>query len=304
MAATTPMSVRNTPRLLPYDWPNRDCSEMIETAGGRWHVQRAGSGPTVLLLHGTAASTHTWRDFIEPLSAHYDVIAVDLPGHAYTDRALAATMSLDAIRNSLCELFGKLGIEPVHVVGHSAGAAIALDLVLRANLRPVSVTGINAALLPFGGVLRGLFSPMARFFASTQAMPSLLARRARDRAAVQRVLRGTGSMLDDEGLALYQTLFRREEHLASVLTMMAAWHLDPMLARLPSLSTPLSLIVGERDLAVRPSEAVKVGSVVRHARIHRLPSVGHLAHEEQPQQVVDLLLQQFAKSEAPIAVVT
>ena len=40
------------------DWPHRDASRFIVAAGLRWHVQRIGAGPTLLLLHGTGAATH------------------------------------------------------------------------------------------------------------------------------------------------------------------------------------------------------------------------------------------------------
>ena len=40
------------------DWPNREASAFVEAAGIRWHVQRMGEGPPLLLLHGTGAATH------------------------------------------------------------------------------------------------------------------------------------------------------------------------------------------------------------------------------------------------------
>jgi hypothetical protein len=42
------------------DWPNRDASRFVDAGGLRWHVQVAGSGPVLLLMHGTAASTHSF----------------------------------------------------------------------------------------------------------------------------------------------------------------------------------------------------------------------------------------------------
>lgn len=190
--------------FLPADWPNRERSRFVASSGVRWHVQRMGQGPCLLLLHGTAASTHTWRDVMPLLANRYDVIAVDLPGHGYTERLPSRSMTLDSLSTALAELLVTLDVKPRHLVGHSAGAAIALDLALHRGLAPESVCGINAALLPFGGVLKNLFSPMARFFATTQMMPRMLAVRARNRKAVSRVIDGTGSRLDAEGLSFYQ----------------------------------------------------------------------------------------------------
>ena len=70
------------------DWPLRQYSRFVQTARLRWHVQYAShadaQAPTVLLLHGTGASTHSWRDVFPLLAAQCSVLALDFPGHAFT----------------------------------------------------------------------------------------------------------------------------------------------------------------------------------------------------------------------------
>jgi magnesium chelatase accessory protein len=53
------------------DWPNREASRFVDAAGMRWHVQVMGQGPVLLLLHGTGASTHSWRDVMPLLRAPF-----------------------------------------------------------------------------------------------------------------------------------------------------------------------------------------------------------------------------------------
>ncbi|MDZ4273486.1 MAG: alpha/beta hydrolase, partial [Erythrobacter sp.] len=65
-------------------WPHRDASTFIESGGARWHVQRMGTGTPLLLLHGTGASVHSWRDLMPILAQSHEVIAIDLPRHAFT----------------------------------------------------------------------------------------------------------------------------------------------------------------------------------------------------------------------------
>ena len=223
------------------------------------------------------------------LAASFDVVAVDLPGHGFSERVVGGSMSLDAISRSLSGLLQDLKISPSAIVGHSAGAAIALDLVLNQRVSARFVAGINAALLPFGGTLTNIFSPLARFFASTALMPRMLARRAADVRAVERVLKGTGSVLDPAGLSYYQRLFQREAHLSAVLQMMAAWELKPLLENLDRLESRLMLIVGENDQAVSPKEADAVAKLVTGAQVLRLEGLGHLAHEEAPERVARLI---------------
>ncbi|MEM8816410.1 MAG: alpha/beta fold hydrolase BchO [Pseudomonadota bacterium] len=271
--------------FVPADWPNREYSRMHTSYGTQWHVQRAGSGPLLLLIHGTAASTHSFRDLLPALARNFDVLAFDLPGHGYTSRLPDRSMSLPAISRGIAGLLETLDVSPEYLVGHSAGAAIALRLALDGAAGVRKIVGLNAALLPFGGLMTNLFSPLAYFFASTRLMPYMLARRAADGAAVERVIRGTGSVLSDEGLALYQRLFRREEHIAAVLAMMAAWDLSKMRSDLERLEPRLLLVSGGRDRAVDPAEAGRVAQHIAGAEVALLEDCGHLAHEEQPARI-------------------
>jgi magnesium chelatase accessory protein len=72
--------------------------------------------------------------------------------------------------------------------------------------------------------------------------------------------------------------------------MMASWDLDPLERELPGLQVPLVLVVGSNDGTIRPSEAVRVQRLLPSARIVRLPGLGHLAHEERPAEVAELIV--------------
>lgn len=277
------------PPAMPRDWPHRDASAQVLADGMNWHVQTMGAGPRLLLLHGTAASTHTWRDLMPRLAEDYEVLAVDLPGHGFSERRGDNSMRLADIASSLDSLLRALAFQPCYAVGHSAGAAIILRMALDGSMRPDAVVGLNAALLPFGGSLRALFAPMAKLFSSTRLIPRLVARRAREAAAVRRVLQGTGSDIDAEGVRLYQRLLQNEAHVAAVLEMMANWQLKGLLEELADLSADLQLVCGLNDQAVSPQEANAVLGVLPATEVVRLENCGHLAHEEQPATVADLI---------------
>jgi magnesium chelatase accessory protein len=93
------------------DWPNREASRFVEAGGLRWHVQRMGGGPVALLVHGTGAATHSWRDFA-PLLARkgFAVVAPDLPGHGFTGTPAAPEgLSLPGMADGLAALLATLG---------------------------------------------------------------------------------------------------------------------------------------------------------------------------------------------------
>ena len=152
-----------------------------------------------------------------------------------------------------------LGARPDLAVGHSAGAAIALRMVLDGRIAPRAVVSLNGALLPFEGAAGRLFPPMAKLMFLNPLTPRVLAFGAGDRARVRRLLLGTGSTIDARGQALYERLLRRPGHLAGTLGMMAAWDLAPLARSLPRLELPVVLVAGEADRAVPPGQAPPAG---------------------------------------------
>lgn len=274
------------------DWPHREASRFIMASGLRWHVQVMGEGPVVLLLHGTGASTHSWRGIMPLLARRFTVVAPDLPGQGFTATPPVSMLSLEGMAEGLAKLMATLGVAPQCVVGHSAGAALGVRMCLDGQLNPERLVAINGALLPLGGWAGQLFSPLARIMVRLPGMPRLFAWRAADRSLVERLLRGTGSHLDDAGIDLYARLFRRPEHVAATLGMMANWDLPALARDLPRLKTPLLLIVGKQDRTIRPTEARRLRALLPEARIIALPGLGHLAHEEAPERVLNAILEE------------
>ena len=112
------------------DWPHRECSRFVHAAAMRWHVQIMGEGPVLLLIHGTGAATHSWRHLAPLLAAHFKVVAIDLPGHGFSDPAPSSRVaSLPGMARALGELLQTLDLDCAIVVGHSAGGAIACACV-------------------------------------------------------------------------------------------------------------------------------------------------------------------------------
>jgi magnesium chelatase accessory protein len=71
--------------------------------------------------------------------------------------------------------------------------------------------------------------------------------------------------------------------------MMANWNLGTLTPALGRLAPPLFLVVGEGDTTVPPSEARRVREHVPRAEVIALPGLGHLAHEERPREIADLV---------------
>ena len=277
------------------DWPNRETSRFVSAAGLRWHVQIAGPAggkvPDLLLVHGTAAATHSWRDLLPILATRFRVIAPDLPGHGFTDLPPQQRLSLPSMAASLAALLRALDVQPALAVGHSAGAAVVLRLALDGRIAPRSVVSLNGALIPFAEKHAVFFSRAARMLVGLPFIPGLLAWRASNRAVAERLLQDTGSRIDARGVDLYARLFRHSGHVAAALGMMANWDLVPLLHDLPRLQPRLVLAVGSNDRSIPPAQAQRVRSRLPSARIVTLQGLGHLAHEERPAAVAALLVE-------------
>jgi magnesium chelatase accessory protein len=271
-------------------WPNHEFSRFVEAAGIRWHVQQMGSGAPLLLVHGTGASTHSWRDILPLLGKHYTVLAADLPGHGFTEVSGTPRSCIEGMSESMATLLGALRLNPLYCVGHSAGAVILCRMALDRHIDPRVIISLNGAFVPLGGAAGVVFSPLAKLLARSSLLPRLLARCAGNPASVARVLEGTGSKVDAQGLDLYTRLVKNPKHLKGALGMMGNWDLRTFARDLPRLTTPLVLLAAENDRTVPPHQAFETQQRLANASVCALPGVGHLAHEEQPALVAEKIL--------------
>lgn len=271
-------------------WPNRDASQFVKAAGIDWHVQRMGQGPNLVLVHGTGAATHSWAGLAPLLARHFSVVSFDLPGHGFTQSPEPYRLSLPGMAADINELLRVMNVEPEIVVGHSAGAAILARMCLDEKIAPRVFVSLNGAFLPFGGVAGVLFSPLAKLLVLNPFVPRIFAWQASAPDAVVRLIKGTGSSINADGIAHYAKLVKSPAHVAAALRMMANWKLEPLVADLPKLKPKLLLLAADNDRSVSPRVSQRVRDLVKGSILERLHGLGHLAHEEAPEMVAELIV--------------
>ena len=285
------MSATQGQRQAPTTQPGCEAAGRFVRAGGhRWHVEQSGSGPDLLLIHGTGASSHSWRGLIPLLAPRFRLLALDLPGHGRTTSPTALRLTLPAMSDAVAGLLAQLGCRPRLVVGHSAGAAILARMCLDGRIDPAAIVSINGALLPLRGMPGLLFSPAARLLAASGIPSRVFAWRAARSDLADRLIEGTGSKLPEHALSAYRRLFRNPGHVAGALNMMANWRLDLLARDLPRLRTPLVLVAAQGDATVPARQADRVQAICPGARVVGVPALGHLAHEERPRTAAAILL--------------
>jgi magnesium chelatase accessory protein len=272
-------------------WPHHETSRFVMADRVRFHVQVAGRGPVCLLLHGTGASTHSWRNVMPLLKQHFTVVMPDLPGHGFTSMPALEHVSLGGFAGLIASLLRELDLSPELVVGHSAGAAIGAEMAMRSQVEPRGIVSFNGAFVPMGGSGNQFFSPLAKMLSLNPLMPRLFAWRAASRKVVEGLIKGTGSQLDEAGLDLYQRLMTSPAHCSAALQMMARWDLHDMVDRMATgLHCPVLLVAAAGDLAIPPADATALAARLPLAQLQVLADAGHLAHEEQPDQAAEIIM--------------
>ncbi len=282
-------------RSIPADWPHRETSDIVASGGLRWHVQQQGAGPPLLLLHGTGASLHSWCGLLPLLAQSFRVLALDLPGHGFSEAPGDESFSLPGMAGCVAGLLQTLDFAPALVVGHSAGVAIGARLCLDGAIEPAAIISVNGALEPFSGLQAQLFRPAARALSALSFVPAIFARQARRPQSVERMVASTGSSLPQAALDQYRLLVQMPGHVGAALKMMANWDLATLNRDLPRLQAPLWLLVCGNDRAVPEAQARRLHRRLPRSHLRLLPDLGHLGHEEDPGKFQQLVLEVAAE---------
>ncbi|MBC7843014.1 MAG: alpha/beta fold hydrolase [Gemmatimonadaceae bacterium] len=271
---------------IPADWPHADCSTFVHAAGLRWHVQRAGGGPCVLLVHGTAGGSFTWRDVWPLLTPWADVIALDLPGHGFTTGATLKQLSLDGMTAAVHELLRVLGVRPCVAVGHSAGAAVLLRLASSHEVTPQSIIGVNSALVSINA-LGQLLLPFSRALFDVETVRSGVAALLGNGSIARTLLRSTGTTLEPVQEARYVSMLTDERRVGAVLQMMSRWDLPLLQSTFPALRIPVTLVHSRNEPWVDFDELMAVTKSLPLRSVIDVTPAGHLIPEEKPQRVAE-----------------
>ncbi len=293
-----------TPPGLPADWPHRALSRRVGAAGLDWHVQVAGPpfahAPVLLLLHGTGASAHSWAGLLPALQHAATVVVPDLPGHGFTRGATTQQLTLPGMAATLAALLQALQLPPATlVVGHSAGAALALRLALDAAIPPTAVLGFAPSLVAPPEVYTRWLAPLVNPVATSGPVARLMAGVAARSRLIDLLLDSTGSRLGEAQHQPYRQLFRDAGHVRGAVGFMAAADLPALNAAAQQLRCRKSFVLGQGDRWI-PERSLRV--VLRacypHADVQAWPG-GHLVHEEDPVRAAQHVLAVWAGVAAP-----
>ena len=262
----------------------------------------AGEGrPTILLIHGMAGSSHTWREMVPRLAQHYHVIAPDLPGHGESSLEFD-DYSLGAMASALRDLLVVTGVKRCTVVGQSLGGGVALQFIYQYPefAERIALIGSGGLGKEVNLILRLLAVPGAGFLVSGAAAPAVVkAGNSMRRYFLERGIRAESV---DESWAAFESLSRPGHRRAFFKTLRAVvdnkgqavsaanrFHLAGQL--------PVQVIWGDRDPIIPVSHGYATHEAIPGSRLAIVPGTGHYPHVEDPSTVEQILVDFMADTE-------
>lgn len=265
--------------------------EVVNAGGLDWFVYREGSGSPILLLHGTGATHRSWAPLFPHLVPTHRVVAVDLPGHGQTPSPGFERVTLRGVTAQLHALLHALGVQPAGVFGHSAGAAIMLQLAAEGALNPDALlVGVNPALRPPHAAARAVMGGPVGDLLRSRFTRSVVRELGQLTPVIELLLSSTGSRLTPEQEGEYTRALQNPHHVEAAYAMMANWDLDPLVRVLPQIAHRTRFIVGDLDRWVPPAVAESAARRMPQADVSHVAGAGHLVHEEQPAKVATFIL--------------
>jgi magnesium chelatase accessory protein len=231
------------------------------------------------------------------LEGDVQVLAPDLPGHAFTVGAKLEDLKLDEIARSLQLLIEQLGIEaPSIVVGHSAGAPLAIRFAVAAVQQPKLVIALNPSFIPPPPVYTTFFGPLLGPITRSSTLSSLLASLSPSLGMVDKLLDSTNTILPETRRVFYRKLFERPDHVRGSMNFMAAADIQKVLVEADLYRGKLICVLGNQDawIPVKPLEKI-IRDYFPRAEILKWEG-GHIMHELEPGKVAELILSGLAES--------
>lgn len=270
------------PAERPY--PN---SSFEESGGEVLHVRTwepAEPRGRVLLLHGLAGSTFSWR-FLAPAleAAGYAVLAVDLPPFGFSSGGVGFR-DARAAAELLWELLDRHGGGSWSLVGHSMGGRYAVAMASARPDRTERLVLVDGAVLDSGGQ-RAAPGRLGRWLVRAWARSAL-----RSRGTMTRLLKSAyGRKPDDGELDGYRAPLAQPGKADALLS----WAFSPgeaVPADPAALRVPVLLVWGAEDSWVPLEQGERLAGLVPGARLEVLPGEGHCPMETAPDAVNGLVL--------------
>ena len=267
--------------------------EIVEAGGASvaLYAEETGEGPPILLLHGLAASTFTWRYLVPEFARKHRVIALDLKGFGRSDKPEDQAYSATAQAALVVAFIRKRGLESVTLVGHSFGGAVAVRVALLLKAEPkrlAKLVLIDTPAIPGSlpryydfvrvpGALELLLAPFSPEFLARQVLEGA---RGSRRGITDADIKGYAAPYYDAGA----------KHAFVATARAIVGDKDPtVVERLRTLDVPALLIWCRDDDIVPLSAGKRLADTMPKATLKTLRGCNHLPQDQRPEALLALM---------------
>jgi esterase len=252
-------------------------------------VKRAGSGSPIVLMHGLFGAGGNLGALARALQAAFTVLCLDLPGHGRS--RWLPKLDLPALADAVRRWMDEENLARVHLLGHSLGGKVAMQLALQYPARVESLIVVDIAPVAYHGQHEQVFDALeavaARQCNSREEAAAILSRYLREDAVVQFLL---ASLQRDS-----QGSYRWRFDLAGLRDAYPALLAAPQAGR--AYAGPVLFIKGGASDYIREQDWPTVQTFFPQASLEVMPGCGHWLHAENPQDFNAIVMRFLAPLE-------
>ena len=239
------------------------------------YAKRGSGGDTVILIHGFGGDIDNWLFNIDALGEVATVYALDLPGHGQSSKTMA-NPSLKSMTRAVSEFMDSMGVTSAHLVGHSMGGAIGMQMAIDEPGKVKSLTLVSPA-----GLGKEIGPYVANYVAAQgrKDLKPVLETLFADKSLVSRQL------VDD--VLKYKRLDGVESFLKSLSASLfgGGTQQDSPGTAIVGKAPPTLIIWGKEDQVIPASHADRLPG----AKVHVVEGAGHMAFMEKAGEVNALI---------------
>ena len=264
-------------------------SQFIEIDEVNVHYRDEGEGFPIVLIHGTAASLHTWDAWTDVLIKTNRVIRMDLPAFGITGPNKNADYSIEAYTTFLHSFLEKLKLEKFHLAGNSLGGHIAWNYTADYPSKVEKLILVDASGLPTNKSQPAIFK-----MAKTPILNSLflyITPRFLIKKNIEEVYEDDSKITDELINRYHKMALRVGNRKAFIDRAKTDFKLDTQvnLEKLKSIQTPTLLIWEAKDLWIPLANGIRMNEILVNYKLEVLEKSGHVTMEENPIENLKLL---------------
>lgn len=260
-------------------------SKFIKIENFNLHYKEYGDGDkTILLIHGFAANTFSFRDVFEPLSKYGKVIAIDIPGFGLTERPNRDSLSFNPYSRDgeveVIKLFlDKLKINKVIILGHSMGGGIATYFTIKYTQYVEKLIIEDGALFDMGGppnfVSSLLKSPIGKLI-----WPMIVKPLITQISKLKDIAYYNKEIVTEEVLNGYKKVLYAKNWDYGLYEIIVSQDNLKISERLNEIAIPTLIIWGEFDKVIPLENGYKLNKEIKNSELIIIKECGHVPHEE------------------------